>query len=299
MKTINTFDELVAHLGSRTDKRRVAVVCPNDESTQYAVCRAIDEGFVNAILVGCTEEAKAVFAKYDATRVEYVEAADADDAARKAVALVREGKADVLQKGLLNTDNLLHAVLNKETGILPKGRVLTHLTCAQIPGQDKFLFFTDPAVIPHPTAEQRVEQLKYVVETCHAMGIEEPRIGLINCTEKVNEKYFPHTVEYRELIARVEKGEFGRCIVDGPLDLKTCLSAEALHKKGINSPLEGKADAVIFPDLQAGNVFYKTITLFCGASCAGILRGPMCPVVLPSRGDSKASKFYSLALASI
>lgn len=299
MKTIQNFDELVAHLASRMERRRVAVACPNDESTQYAVCRALDEGIVNALLVGCTDEAKQVFAKYGANRVEYVDATDADDAARKAVALVREGRADVLQKGLLNTDNLLHAVLNKETGILPKGRVLTHLTCAQIPGHPRFLFFTDAAVIPHPTAEQRVEQLKYVVDTCHAMGIEVPRVGLINCTEKVNEKFFPFTVEYKELIARVEKGEFGCCIVDGPLDLKTCLSAEALHKKGIESPLEGLSDAVIFPDIQAGNVFYKTITLFCGASCAGILRGPLCPVVLPSRGDSKMSKFYSLALASI
>ena len=299
MKTIKNFDELVAHLAERTERRRVAVVCPNDESTQYAVCRALDEGIVDAILVGCTDEARAQFAKYGADRVSYVDAADADDAARKAVALVREGQADVLQKGLLNTDNLLHAVLNKETGILPKGRVLTHLTCAQIEGHDRFLFFTDAAVIPHPTAQQREEQLKYVVETCHAMGIEEPRVGLINCTEKVNEKYFPFTVEYRDLVARVEAGEFGRCIVDGPLDLKTCLSAEALHKKGIQSPLEGRSDAVIFPDIQAGNVFYKTITLFCGALCAGILRGPLCPVVLPSRGDSKLSKFYSLALASI
>jgi len=297
METIRNFDELVTHLSNRTERRRVAVVCPNDESTQYAVCRALDEGIVDAILVGCNAEAKGVFAKY--SNVEYVEADDADDAARKAVGLVREGKADVLQKGLLNTDNLLHAVLNKETGILPKGRVLTHLTCAQIPGHDRFLFFTDAAVIPHPTAEQRVEQLKYTLETCRAMGNEEPRVGLINCTEKVNEKFFPFTIEYKELIARVEAGEFGRCIVDGPLDLKTCLSPEALHKKGINSPLEGKADAVIFPDIQAGNVFYKTITLFCGASCAGILRGPLCPVVLPSRGDSKMSKFYSLALASI
>ena len=297
MKTIKNFDELVAHLASRSERRRVAVVCPNDESTQYAVCRALDEGFITATLVGCTADARQVFAKYP--DVCFVEADDADDAARKAVALVREGKADVLQKGLLNTDNMLHAVLNKETGILPKGRVLTHLTCAQIEGHERFLFFTDAAVIPHPTAEQRVEQLKYVVDTCRAMGIEQPRVGLINCTEKVNEKYFPFTVEYKELIARVEQGEFGPCIVDGPLDLKTCLSPEALHKKGIESPLEGKADAVIFPDIQAGNVFYKTITLFCCALCAGILRGPLCPVVLPSRGDSKLSKFYSLALASI
>jgi phosphate butyryltransferase len=297
METIRSFNDLVAHLAARTERRQVAVACPNDASTQGAVCKALDEGIIDALLVGCTEEAKQVFAKYK--NVEYIDADNADDAARKAVALVREGRANVLQKGLLNTDDLLHAVLNKETGILPKGRVLTHLTCAEIPGHDRFLFFTDAAVIPHPTAEQREEQLKYVLETCRSMGIAEPRVGLVNCTEKVNAKFFPFTLEYVDLKAKVSNGDFGPCIVDGPLDLKTCLSAEALHKKGIESPLEGKADAVIFPDIQAGNVFYKTITLFCGAACAGILRGPLCPVVLPSRGDSVTSKFYSLALASI
>lgn len=297
METIRNFEELVAHLAARTERRRVAVVCPNDSSTQGAVCQALDKGFIDATLVGCSNEAKEVFAKF--SNVTYVDADDAIDAARKAVALVREGKADVLQKGLLNTDDLLHAVLNKETGILPRGRVLTHLTCAQIPGHDRFLFFTDAAVIPHPTAAQREEQLRYVLDTCRSMGIEVPRVGLINCTEKVNEKFFPFTLEYKELIAKADNGDFGSCIVDGPLDLKTCLSPEALHKKGIESPLEGKADAVIFPDIQAGNVFYKTITLFCGAACAGILRGPLCPVVLPSRGDSVTSKFYSLALAAI
>lgn len=297
METIRNFDELLAHLTARTERRRVAVACPNDESTQGAVTKALEQGFIEAVLIGCDEGAKQVFAKYD--KVTYVEADDAIEAARKAVALVRDGKADVLQKGLLNTDDLLHAVLNKETGILPRGRVLTHLTCAQIPGHDRFLFFTDAAVIPHPTAEQREEQLRYVLETCRSMGIKEPRVGLVNCTEKVNEKFFPFTVEYVALKAKVAAGDFGTCIVDGPLDLKTCLSPEALHKKHIDSPLEGMADAVIFPDIQAGNVFYKTITLFCGAACAGILRGPLCPVVLPSRGDSVVSKFYSLALASI
>jgi phosphate butyryltransferase len=190
-------------------------------------------------------------------------------------------------------------VLNKETGILPKGNVLTHLTCAQIAGYDKLIYCTDVAVIPHPTAEQREQQLRYVLQLARSMGVEEPRVGLINCTEKVNEKHFPFTVEYKQLIEKAVAGEFGRCIVDGPLDLKTCFSPAALHKKGIESPLEGHADAIIFPDIQAGNVFYKTITCFCQAQTAGILSGPQVPVVLPSRGDSPENKFYSLALAAL
>jgi phosphate butyryltransferase len=258
----------------------------------------MDEGIADVILVGADEEAKGSFAHYG-DRVTMVDAADVDEAAARAVALVREGRANVLMKGLLNTDNLLRAVLNKETGILPRGRVLTHMVCAQIPQYDKLLFCTDVAVIPRPTKEQREEQLRYVLETCRDMGVEEPRVALINCSEKVSEKHFPHTVDYRELVARAGAGEFGRCIVDGPLDLKTSLSAAALKKKHLESPIEGRADALIFPDIQSGNVFYKAITLFCEAETAAVLKGPQVPVVLTSRGDSAASKFYSLALACL
>jgi phosphotransacetylase len=298
MEVIRNFEELVSHLSQRTERRRVAVVCPNDHSSQEAVARALDEGIADILIVGADEEAKSFFAKYG-ERIESVDAPDVDEAATKAVALVREGRADVLMKGLLNTDNLLRAVLNKETGILPKGRVLTHIACAQMPQYDRLLFCTDVAVIPRPTKEQREEQLRYVLELCRTMGVEKPRVALINCSEKVNEKHFPHTVEYRELVAKAEAGEFGPCIVDGPMDLKTSLSEAALKKKHLESPIEGKADALIFPGIQSGNVFYKAITLFCQADTAAILKGPQVPVVLTSRGDSPASKFYSLALACL
>ena len=294
MKAIQNFEELISHLSGRTEKRRVAVVCPYDESTQGAVQKAIDEGFIEPILVG--EPAKLGNALPGVPRVE---ATDDDDAAAQAVALVNEGKADVLMKGLLNTDNLLRAILNKEHGILPKGHVLTHLTCAQVPEYDKLLFMTDVAVIPYPTKEQREQQLRYLLDLCHSMGVEEPRVALINCSEKVNEKHFPFTVEYQELIARTQAGDFGRCIVDGPLDLKTSLSAAALHKKGLKSPLEGQSDGLIFPDIQSGNVFYKTITLFGHARTAAVLAGPKVPVVLTSRADALESKYYSLALACV
>ena len=213
--------------------------------------------------------------------------------------MVREGRADILMKGLINTDNLLHVVLDKETGILPRGNVLTHITASQLPEYDKMLFFTDSAVIPYPTQEQRIQQIRYMVYVCHALGIEEPKISLIHCTEKVNEKYFPFTLGYKEIIKMAENGDFGRCIIDGPLDLKTSVSPESMRIKGINSPIGGEADALIFPDIEAANVFYKSITLFLGVETAGVLQGTMAPVVLPSRSDSKLCKFYSLALAAI
>ena len=204
-ETIQNFSDLTQHLVGRNERRRVAVACPNDASTPVAIGRAIDEGFVSAYLVGCTPEAKAAFAKYK----DMVEFVDADDAARKAVALVREGRADVLQKGLLTTDCLLRAVLSKETGILPKGNVLTHLACAHVPQLGRLLFMTDVAVIPYPTKEQRVQQLRYMLALCRQMGIECPRVSLVSCSEVVNPKHFPVTVEYRELWSRPRQAILG------------------------------------------------------------------------------------------
>ena len=163
MNTIKNFDELIAHLKENNVKKRVAVVWPADEKTPAACAQALEAGFIEAIFVGCEEKLKANEAlKPFADSISYVDASDADDAAAKAVALVRESKADVLMKGLINTDNLLRAVLNKETGILPKGNVLTHAAVASIPSYHKFIIFTDAAVIPYPNREQRIEMVKYM-----------------------------------------------------------------------------------------------------------------------------------------
>ena len=294
MKAIENFEELISYLAGGMEPKRVAVVCPYDEGTQEAVQRAMDAGFIKPIFVG---DPKLIGpAMKEVTRLK---ATDEVDAATKAVQLVHEGMADVIMKGLLNTDDLLRAVLNKQTGILQEGRVLTHLACAELPEYDKLLFMSDVAVIPHPTEEQRKQQLKYLLRLCRSFGIKEPGVALVNCSEKVDERHFPHTAEYRRLVDEASRGAFGACIVDGPLDLKTSLSGKALRKKGLRSPLRGHADALIFPDIQAGNVFYKTITLFCRATTAAVLAGPDVPVVLTSRADDPDSKFYSLALAVI
>ena len=299
METIRSFEDMLSHLAQRGDRRRVAVVWAADHNSQVSVQMALEAGFIDAIFVGCQAE---VEANDDIMRckehVFFVEAADADDAAHRAVEMVHEGKVDILMKGMINTDNLLHVVLNKEKGILPKGRVLTHITAAKLAEYDKLLFFTDSAVIPYPTQEQRVEQVRYIADLCHKMGIDEPRIALNHCTEKVNEKYFPFTVGYQDIKEMAQQGEFGRCIVDGPLDLKTSISPESLRIKGIDSPLGGESDAIVFPDIEAGNAFYKTITFF-HSDTAGMLVGPIVPVVLPSRADSKRCKFNSLALAAM
>jgi phosphate butyryltransferase len=229
----------------------------------------------------------------------YVDGDSPEECARRAVAMCKSGEANILMKGLINTDVLLRAILDKENGIIRPGHVLTHVAMAEIPKYEKLLFFTDAAVIPVPTPTQRRQQIHYMNYVCHALGIEEPRISLIHCAEKVSAKAFPYTADYLDIIAEAQTGQFGRCIIDGPLDLKTSLDAVSLHEKGIHSVIDGQADALIFPDIVAGNVFYKTLTLFAYAKTAGVLQGTQCPCVVSSRADSPESKYYSLALAAI
>ena len=278
MQPIKTLNDMTRFLQQRGDRKRVAVICANDASTRYAIEKGQEMGFIEPL---------------------YVDGDDKDECARRAVSMVKSGEADILMKGLISSDVVLRAILDKETGIMRQGRVLTHIAMAEIHKYDKLLFFTDAAVIPIPTNEQRRQQIHYVNYVCHALGIEEPRISLIHCAEKVSKKAFPYTQDYLDIIAMAQSGYFGRCIIDGPLDLKTSLDSVSLHEKGIHSPIDGQADALIFPDIVAGNVFYKTLTLFAYAKTAGVLQGTMKPVVMPSRSDSPESKYHSLALAAI
>lgn len=301
MQSIRNFESLISHLRTASEGRaKVAVVCPHDEHTCDAVSQAMQLDIADLILVGdpANPHLQQVVAEAGDRPVEVIAAADVDEAAARAVEIVRMGRADVLMKGLLNTDNLLRAVLNKEHGILPRGRVLSHVTAAELPGLDKLLFFSDVAVIPYPTLEQRVAQVEYLGRVCRKFGIADPRVAMIHCTEKVNPK-FPVTLDYVELRERAARGEFGTLTIDGPMDVKTAVDTESAAIKGIDSAVAGHADALLFPDIQAGNVFYKTITCFGGATNAGMLVGADAPVVLASRGDSTRSKLCSLAMACI
>jgi hypothetical protein len=169
-------------------------------------------------------------------------------------------------------------VLNKEHGILPKGNVLSHITVAQIPMYKKLLFFSDAAVIPRPTLEQFEAMLRYDLEVCRRMGIEAPRVALIHCTEKVNEK-FPHTLDYVTLKERAAAGAYGNMYLDGPMDVKTACDAHSGEVKGISSPVVGHADLLIFPNIESGNTFYKTVSLFGDANMADMFaRGALGPL---------------------
>ena len=276
MKTIHNFEELRERL-RQGEPCRVAAIEATDSHSSEAVETAVREGWA---------------------KVTNLTTGDPQRSADEAVQMVRNGEADVIMKGIINTDVLLRAVLNKEHGLLPKGNVLTHLSAIYLPMLGRIILMGDPAVIPNPTLEQREAMIRYTVKLAAAYGIEEPRIALIHCTEKVSEK-FPLTLDYVQLIEKSKRGEFGKAIVDGPTDLKCAICKESADIKGIVSPLEGRADMLMMPDIEAGNVFYKTLTAFTDAQLAVGLMGAACPISLTSRSDSMETKLNSLAMACL
>ena len=276
MKTIHNFEELRERL-RQGEPCRVAAIEATDSHSSEAVETAVKEGWA---------------------KVTNLTTGDPQRSADEAVQMVRNGEADVIMKGIINTDVLLRAVLNKEHGLLPKGNVLTHLSAIYLHMLGRIILMGDPAVIPYPTLEQREAMIRYTVKLAAAYGIEEPRIALIHCTEKVSEK-FPLTLDYVQLIEKSKRGEFGKAIVDGPTDLKCAICKESADIKGIVSPLEGRADMLMMPDIEAGNVFYKTLTAVAGAQLAVGLMGAACPISLTSRSDSMETKLNSLAMACL
>ena len=300
MELIRTLSQMVNCLRSRGIRRKVAVVCPNDSHTEYVIIRSLREEIAEFLLVTDSVHLKEALdlraASPDFVRI--YEAGTPDEAAALAVQLVRTGEAEVLMKGLINTDNLLRAVLKKGEGLLPEGGVLSHVAVAQVPLYHKLLFFSDAAVIPRPTLEQYRSMIANDLALCRTLGCEEPRVALIHCTEKINEK-FPHTLSYVELKKEAQEGRFGKVFIDGPMDAKTACDKHSGEIKGLSSPVVGNADILIFPNIEAGNTFYKTLSLFGDANMAGMLTGTIAPVVVPSRSDSGNSKYYSLVLACL
>ena len=278
----------------------MALACPHDSHTEYVVCRALHEELCRFVLTACSSLSAPLQQAIDAHPgcVETVMCHNAQEAAQTAVALVRSHRAQVLMKGMVNTDVLLRAVLDKQQGLLSPGSVMAHLTVMQIPGWNRLLMFADAAVLPEPTLPQLDALVGYMADHLRRFGREVPRIALTNCNEKVNPK-FPHTLHYEQIKQWAAEGRYGKVVIDGPMDVKTALDANAAAYKHIASPIEGSADALVFPNIQAGNTFYKTMSCFCHAIPAGWLVGTEAPVVVAARGDSEESKYYSLALACL
>lgn len=281
-------------------KQRIAVAWAQDPNTVGSLHRAVIEGFAEAIMIGNPDAILVTCEELglDAGLFTIVAAADEKVAAEMAVAMTRSGEADIVMKGLVGTDKFLRAVLDKEKGLLPPGAVMSYVCAVEVPAYHKLLFVTDTAVLPFPGLDQKVAMARYAVGMARSFGIRKPRVALIGASEKVNER-FPNTLDYAEMTRMAENGDFGDCIMDGPLDLFLACDPASVKIKGVDTPVAGDADILLFPSLEACNPFYKGLMLFAGGELAGMICGTSKPVVLMSRSESELSKYYCVALSCL
>jgi phosphate butyryltransferase len=300
MESISSFAELTAHLKSINCRKRLAVANAVDSHTLDAVLLAVDAGIVEAFLVGdvASIESPRLFEHNLSPFIHIIDIPEVQLATLEAVRMVKAGEADILMKGLVNTDVLLRAILDKEKGILKPGTVMTYNAAMEIPNYHKLIFFSDPVVIPSPTLVQRTAMIKYAITTARKFGIQKPKVALIHATEVANPKIH-YMQDYLDIMQMWREGEFGNVIMDGPLDIFLALDTERGGIKNVPSPVLGDADILIFPNFESANIFYKGVALFAGAQMGGLLQGTDNPVVLTSRSESVDSKFYSIAMACV
>ena len=293
------FDALLAKIGECSVKK-VSVANAQDDAVLEAVRAAKDKNIADAILVGDEDKIKEIAASknIDISDFEIIDVKDMIEAARVAVSLVHDGKADMYMKGLIDTKDFLKSVLDKEVG-LRTGKPLSHVAVFEIEGYDRLLFLSDVAFIPYPTLEDKAGIIKNTVEVAHACGLECPKVAPVAAVEVVNPK-MPATVEAAELAKMNEEGQITGCIVDGPLSLDLAIDPEAARHKGATGrKIVGDADVIIFPDIHAGNLVYKCLVHTANIKNGCILTGTKAPVILTSRSDEFETKVNSIALAAI
>lgn len=278
--------------------RRLAVVAAADAPVLESVMRAKSESIVIPVLVGDKGKIEKISRDigFDLKSVEIIDEPDAFRAAVHSVKLIRDGKADIMMKGHVSTGPLLKAILDKENG-LRKGGLLSHIALYESKYYHKLLGVTDAAMNVAPFFEEKVEILKNAVDAFHKLGVEIPKVAVIGAVETVNPK-MEATVHAAMLTMMNKRNQIKRCIVDGPLAIDNAVSKEAAIHKGIESDVAGDADILLTPDINSGNVLYKTLGFLGGAVSAAVLMGAKVPVVLTSRSDSDRSKMLSIALAA-
>jgi len=281
-------------------KHRIAVAWAQDTNTIGAIGKAVDNGFAEALLLGSKAEIiKTCKAEgINEKNFTIIECENEIFASSEAVRLAKIGEADVVMKGLVGTDKFLKAVMDKEKGIMLPNAVLSYVGAMEIPAYHKLLFITDPAVIPFPDLDQKVAMAGYAIEMAHKFGIEKPKVALISATEKMN-RHFSSSADYSAMCRMVESGQIANCTMDGPLDLFLACDKKSIQIKGVNTPVDGDADVLLFPSLESSNPFYKGLMLFAGGELAGLIRGTSKPVIVMSRSESEKSKYFCIALSCL
>ena len=292
---MRNFSEVIKFAKERGPKT-ISVACCQDKEVLMAVEMARKEKIANAILVGDIEKTREIANNIDIdlNNYELIDIKDLSEACLKAVELVSTNKADMVMKGLVDTSIILKSVLNKDVG-LRTGNVLSHVGVFDVDGYDRLFFVTDAAMNIAPDLNAKKQIIENSCAVAHALDIEIPKVAAICAKEKVNPK-MKDTVDAKELEDMYLRGEIEGCIVGGPFALDNAVSIEASVHKGIDHPVAGKADILLVPDIEAGNILYKSLVFFSKTRNAGVIVGAKAPIILTSRADSEETKLNSIAL---
>jgi phosphate acetyltransferase len=275
----------------------IAVAHPCDQASLESAVEAAKLKLVTPILVGPAARIREVAARhgFDIDGFEIVDADHSHDSAAKAVGLVRAAKANALMKGSLHTDELMAAAVSRDAG-LRTARRITHCFIMDVPDHPNALIITDAAVNIAPTLEDKVDIVQNAIDLAKAMGVSEILVAILSAMETVNPKV-PSTIEAAALCKMADRGQITGALLDGPLALDNAISPEAAAIKKIKSPVAGRANVLVVPDLEAGNMLAKSLSFLSGADAAGIVLGARVPIVLTSRADNLLTRLASCAVA--
>ena len=290
------YDRLIAS-AQKEETIKAAVAHPCDDVSLRGAVEAKRLGLIEPVLVGPPQRLRDVAAKagLDISAMEIVASAHSHNSAAKAVELVRAGKAEALMKGSLHTDELMGAVVSRESGIRTARRI-SHCFIMDVPGHPEPLIITDAAVNIAPDLDVKVDIVQNAIDLAHAMGASEVRVAILSAMETVTAKA-PSTIEAAALSKMADRGQITGALVDGPFALDNAISPEAAATKKIASPVAGRANVLVVPDLEAGNMLAKSLSFLARADAAGIVLGARVPIILTSRADSLTSRLASCAVA--
>ena len=292
---MKNFKEIINFAKERGPKT-ISVACCQDKEVLMAVEMARKEKIANSILIGDIEKTKAIAKDIDLdlNNYELLHIEDLSEASLKSVELVTQGKSDMVMKGLVDTSIILKAVLDKDKG-LRTDNVLSHVAVFDIEPYNKLFLITDAAMNLAPELNVKKQIIENACKVAHSLDIKIPKVAVLCAKEKVNPK-MKDTVDAKELEEMCNRGEIEGCIVGGPFALDNAVSIEAANHKGIKHPVAGQADILLAPDIEAGNILYKSLVFFSKSKNAGVIVGAKAPIILTSRADSEETKLNSIAL---
>ena len=298
------FDKVIEKLKAMKSKV-ISVAAAEDEAVLSAVVEARRRGIADAILCGNKREIESIAKKtnIDISPFEIVSADNTLDAAKAAVSLARGGKADILMKGLVQTADLMQAVLDRDNGLRSekagsKDTLLSHVAMIDSPILGRALLITDGGMVPYPSLQNKVSIVENAVRAAKGLGVENPKVAPIAVVEAVNTD-IPATLDAAALTVMNRRGQIRGCVIDGPLAMDLAISKKAARQKRIDSDVAGEADILLFHNIEVANSVAKTFTNAGNSIFGGVVMGASTPIVLASRSDSTQSKLYSIACAAM